>query len=491
MNWFRRLRAQTTQPSDVVNRILSINAHSRRSFAAANQDRLTANFLGTDRSINEELVRDLATMRRRARQLAQDNDYSRRFLGMVKANVVGPNGITLQARPRREDGSIDKLDASAIETAWADWGKPANCTMNARLSWRDVQRLAIETVARDGEVLVRIIKPRDRLTIGLHVIEADYLDETLNQKATKNRNEIRCGVEISTYGKPIAYFIRTGHPGDGIVQFNGRQYQKIPARQLIHLYITERPGQARGTPWQHTAIRRLNMLGGYEEAELVAARVAASKMGFFTSPDADGYTGSDTDSSGNLISDAEPGLFEQLPDGMNFQTFDPQHPVAAFSDFVRATLRGAASGLGVSYHTLSNDLEGVNYSSIRSGVLEEREHWKVLQTWFSEQFCEPVYQAWLNAIIGTRLLDLPAANQQKFESVVWQPRGWAWVDPLKDVQANAKAVELGVQTRAEIAAGSGRDLDDMLEQLAIEKARMDELGLGLNDELPKGGTDED
>ena len=36
---------------------------------------------------------------------------------MVKANVVGPNGITLQARPRREDGSIDKLDASAIENA--------------------------------------------------------------------------------------------------------------------------------------------------------------------------------------------------------------------------------------------------------------------------------------------------------------------------------------------------------------------------------------
>ena len=41
------------------------------------------------------------------------------------------------------------------------------------------------------------------------------------------------------------------------------------------------------------ALTRLKMLDGYEEAELVAARTAASKMGFFTSPDGDGYSGVD------------------------------------------------------------------------------------------------------------------------------------------------------------------------------------------------------
>jgi capsid protein len=33
------------------------------------------------------------------------------------------------------------------------------------------------------------------------------------------------------------------------------------------------------------------MLNGYLEAEIVGARVGASKMGFFTSPDGDGYVG--------------------------------------------------------------------------------------------------------------------------------------------------------------------------------------------------------
>ncbi len=118
-------------------------------------------------------------------------------------------------------------------------------------------------------------------------------------------------------------------------------------------------------------------------------------MGFYTSPDGDQYTGDDSDSAGNLVSDVEPGSFEQLPAGMGFESFDPQHPTTAFDAFVRAALRGASAGLNVSYHTLANDLERVNFSSIRSGVLEEREQWRVLQGWYVEQFCDRVFRRWL------------------------------------------------------------------------------------------------
>lgn len=475
IKWFRRLT--DTKPNREM-RFISAPSSGRRSFAAADTDRLLATFQGTTLSINEELVRGLAKMRARSRQLANDNDYAKRFLAMVKANVVGPNGIALQAKPRRPDGTIDRFDAQTIETAFKSWGRPENCTMSGRLSWNDVQRLVIESWARDGEVLIQLVKTASNpYGLALHIIEADYLDEQLNQAASTTTPEIRMGIELDSYGRATAYYIRTGHPGENTVTLGAKRYERVPADQIIHLFLTERPGQVRGTPAMHTAIRRLNMLGGYEEAELVAARTAASKMGFFTSPDGEGYIGSDTDANGNLITDAEPGLFEQLPAGMSFQTFDPQHPTSAFSDFVRAALRGAASGLGVSYHSLSNDLENVNFSSIRSGVLEEREHWKVLQTWFAEQLCERVYQAWITSAILTGAVALPPDNLQKFKNVVWQPRGWAWVDPLKDAQANAQAVELGVLTRADIAAATGRDLDDMLEQLAREKARMDELGL--------------
>jgi len=256
----------------------------------------------------------------------------------------------------------------------------------------------------------------------------------------------------------------------------------VPADQMIHMFRVERPGQLRGVPWMHTAIRRLNQLGGYEEAELVAARTAASKMGFYTSPEGDpALIATSGNADEGFFDEAEPGAFSVLPQGYDFKAFDPQHPVSAFADFVRATLRGAAAGLGVSYHGLSNDLENVNFSSIRSGVLEEREQWKVLQAWFAEQLCERVYQAWLVSALATGRLNLPASNIEKFRNVKWQPRGWAWVDPLKDAQANEHAVRLGVLTRAEIAASQGRDLDDILEQLAAEEARMRDLGLNSGD----------
>ena len=60
---------------------------------------------------------------------------------------------------------------------------------------------------------------------------------------------------------------------------------------MLHVFLPERAHQTRGVPMLATAIGALKMLHGYREAELVAARVAASKMGFITSPDGDGYTG--------------------------------------------------------------------------------------------------------------------------------------------------------------------------------------------------------
>jgi capsid protein len=49
-------------------------------------------------------------------------------------------------------------------------------------------------------------------------------------------------------------------------------------------------------------------------------------------------------------------------------------------------LRGAANGAGVSYNALANDLENVNYSSIRAGVQEDQAHWKTLQQFMITRF---------------------------------------------------------------------------------------------------------
>lgn len=236
-----------------------------------------------------------------------------------------------------------------------------------------------------------------------------------------------------------------------------------------------------------SAILRLQHLGRYEEAALVAARVGAAKMGFWTTPDgtADALA-DDKESDGTLITEAEPGTFGVGPPGSQFQTFDPTYPHEQFDKFVKATLRGIASGVGVAYNSLANDLEGVNYSSIRQGVLEERDAWMSLQGWMIDNFHSIIFNDWLRyallsgAIKGVTGVPLPFSKLDKFKNVRWQGRRWQWVDPSKDVEARRMAIEAGLTSRTRVAAEQGEDIDDVIEELRQEQEKAKKAGITMN-----------
>jgi lambda family phage portal protein len=286
------------------------------------------------------------------------------------------------------------------------------------------------------------------------------------------------GIEFNKWNRPIAYHLLTTHPGELFSNRSGQKYQRIPARQIIHAFIMDRPSQSRGVPWMHSAMTRLRMLAGYEEAELVAARVGASKMGFFVSGDGAGYTGAE-DAFGNKIMEADPGTFEQLPSGMDVKMFDPHHPNSSFADFEKSILRGIASGLDISYATLSNDLENVNFSSIRHGSLEDRDSWRCLQTFVIEHFCNRVFESWLLMAMTCGRLGLNIRDFDKYNNPIWRARGWAWVDPLKDSHANEIAIAQKTRTRNQIAADHGNDIEEIFQQIVFEEELARKYGLDL------------
>ena len=457
---------------------------ARRDFAASAFTRLTAGWNSTNTSANVDLFRGLDTLRARSRDLCANNDYGRRFLGMVGANVVGGTGVILQARIYDKPGQPDEGANGAIETAWAKWGARGSCDVTGRLSWRDVQMMVIRAVARDGEVLVRKIIGKSAgngVGYALQVLDIDRLDTRLVRAAEKGVNEIRMGVEINEFGRPLAYWLRPSHPGDlFIAQGEARsEHIRVPADQILHIYMPDRPEQLRGAPWMHAAMTRLKNLGGYEEAAVIAARVGASKMGFFTTPDGDPTPlGEGTDADGVPYTEADPGQFGVLPTGVEFTPFNPDYPHAMYDMFIKACLRGISSGLGVAYHSLANDLEGVNFSSIRAGTLEERDQWISIQQWFIDAFCEPVYADWIGRALamGQVLLangaTLPIEKREKFAAHEWQGRRWQWVDPVKDIEAARLAVKSGVASPQMIAAQAGVDIEDVLSGIASFEARI-------------------
>tara|TARA_R110000824_G_scaffold82382_6_gene206498 strand:- start:4800 stop:6299 length:1500 start_codon:yes stop_codon:yes gene_type:complete len=455
-----------------------------RSFLSGDTDNLFANFGGSSLTADGELFASLEKMRARSRKLCNDSDFARKYLEVVKANVVGHSGIRLSPQSRRNPGGeLDAEDNRVLLDGWKRWGHSSNCTVTRSMGWLEVQSLFVETVARDGECLVRIVSGFDNeFGIALQVLEGDALDVQLNREL-KGGNYISLGVEKNSWGEPVAYYLRSKSRTANSYEFTGGNYERVPASEIVHGFRVQRPGQTRGVPWLNTAIRSLKMLDGWLEAELTGARIAASKMGFLEPEStSDSYVGDDIDPDGTIISEVEPGVIEQLPPGMKFKEFDPKYPNSKVGDFVKVTLRSAAAGLGISYHSLANDLESVNYSSLRAGTLEEREAWKSLQRWLRDTLCDRVYREWLKQSLlrDAFARPLPASKFDKFAEVEWIPRGWTWVDPLKDQKAAELGISLGLTTRTELAASQGRDIKDIFEQLSGENLLSESFGISVD-----------
>ena len=62
----------------MFSRVAPARGAQVRRFQAARIDRLTADWLATTQSINEELRGDLDRLRARARELVNNNDYARK-----------------------------------------------------------------------------------------------------------------------------------------------------------------------------------------------------------------------------------------------------------------------------------------------------------------------------------------------------------------------------------------------------------------------------
>jgi lambda family phage portal protein len=465
---------------------------ARRNYAAAQINRLTEGWTTSNLSANAEIQGGIDNLRARSRQLARDNDYVKKFLSLVATNVVGPTGIGHQARIYDANGTPDAAANKAVERAWQAWCALGVCDVAGRLSLRDLEHVLIKAAARDGEYLVRIIRGNasgNAYGLALQVLDIDRLDTRLNRPGANGQTAIRMGVELNAYGRPIAYHLANRHPGEiyAAAGEQGATHIVIPAADIIHGFISDRPEQVRGVPWAHASMLRLNNLAGYEEAAVVAARVGASKMGFFTkdqgTPEVLEGVADEEDASGQLLTDADPGTFGELPGGVSFQAFNPDYPHAMFAEFVKSHLRGISSGLGVAYHSLANDLEGVSFSSIRSGTLEERDEWMVLQRWFIESFHERLYAEWLRHALGFGLVVFdsgkaaPASVFDKFSAHAFRGRRWQWVDPLRDVQANVEAINNKLKAPQDVANEMGEDYEDVLVSIKAAQDMVAKLGI--------------
>lgn len=439
----------------------------RRGFDAARQNRLTASFQTQLYTLDQLLKLDLKTLKARSRTLSVNNDYARRFVILLKNNVVGPSGFQLQNQAKDLSGKTDSVANTKIEENWADWGKKQNASVSGRQSFLDLCLLWIASIGIDGEFLARRVRGfNNPWKYALQPLETDLLDITLN-KTLGNGNEIRMGIEFDQWDRPLRYYLRKRKSIDS---YYGNDWEVFPASDILHSYLQERPFQSRGVPPLCAAMIAMHNMGAAEEAEIISVRGEAAKMGFLEqAPDSEPYQGNEKDDQGNIIDTLEPGTVELLPRGITFHEYNPTHPNGNYAAFKKEALKSMVSGLWMSYHSFANDLERVNYSSIRQGSLDERDSYKVLQSLMISEFCEPVFTDVLEMSLLTQKIQLPFTKFEKFNKPVFYGRRWGWVDPLKDISAAEKEINLRLKSRTEIIAETGRDFRAVVDQIAEEE----------------------
>ena len=124
-------------------------------------------------------------------------------------------------------------------------------------------------------------------------------------------------VEVNAWDRPVNYHFlnSTDTAASGGYALNGgAKHIIIPAAQIIHHYPIEHAGQTRGFSFLAPAGTRTKMLAAFENAAVIAKRVAASKMGFIIpdpeNPPAAKYSADGEAVDGSTRENIEPGILE-------------------------------------------------------------------------------------------------------------------------------------------------------------------------------------
>lgn len=205
-----------------------------------------------------------------------------------------------------------------------------------------------------------------------------------------------------------------------------------------------------------------------------------------------------TDRAELVLSGIEPGTGQIVPPGKKITFADPPD-LGSYRDFMKVQLRSIAAGVGITYEQLTGDLEGVNYSSIRAGLLEFRRRCEQYQYQsMAFQVLRPIAIRWVQAAVLAGAIRSPknremnararaefakkvqsdfADDPYEFGLVRWVTPGWPWVDPLKDVTASVMEIRSGLASRGTKVSEKGEDVEQIDRDQVADNKRVDELGL--------------
>lgn len=477
-------------------------------------------------SAKEDIEDNIDILRQRSRDAYMGIPTASAALKTLRTNVVA-GGLMPSPQIDAEYLGLSSEEAEALQaqvlrefSLWAD--KPT-CDADRVDNFYKLQQLAFLSYLMNGDAIALLpFREQPGVPYGLRVriIEADRVcspdgyDRLVESDVGGHHvYSIIQGIETDQEGMVVAYWICNRHPHSSLAFQSGtlkwtrvEAYGETGRPNVLHVMNRERAGQRRGVPILAPVLEALKQLGRYTEAEITAAVISAMFTVFIQSDIVqDGRPLGEMLPPELLIDAQDQGSIElgngaivALNPGEKVQFADPKHPNSGYDAFYNAMVREIGSALEIPPEVLEKQFTQ-NFSSARGSLNEFWRTCGMMRDWFSDDFCQPIYEAWFAEAVARGRIHAPGfftdpAVQKAYTECKWNGPSRTALNPAQEVEAAMKRVESGFSTaQEETAQLTGGDWNRNIRQRAIEAKRKKEVD-DISDPQPEpqktSGTEE-
>ena len=459
-----------------------------------------------------------ALLRRRARDLDMGGGIARAAVGTETTTVVGTGLIP---KPAIDYEALGLTEEAAKEwekitkREFAFWAGGKFCDAAEKKNFYQLQSLAFRSMLVSGDVVALLPMfetAGSPYTLHIQLLEADRLatpdsaGESTTQDAAGGR--IIDGVEVERQtGRVVRYYFASRHP---LSESDNAEltYDPVDAYgketgmpNVLHVYVPDRPEQYRGVPMMAPVMEQVKQLERYLNAELSASLISSMFTLFITSDAQDNSNATKLDDSveedeqvdapGNALHMRTGAIYELAP-GQKPEGISPTRNNSAFSTFVDAVCTQIGASVEMPKEILLKAFTK-SYSASRGALTE---YWRKIpraRRDFIADFCQPVYEAFLAEAVALGRIEAPGFFDDPVIRASWCKCNWIGstmqqLDPLKEVSAAAKRIELNLSTQErEAAEFNGSDWGENVAQRRREIAVTAEMGAAAG---AGGATDE-
>ena len=459
-------------------------------------------------SPKEDIEDNLDVLRQRSRDAYMGIPTASAALKTMRTNVVA-GGLMPSPQIDADYLRLTNEQAEALQAQilreFALWADTPVCDADRVDNFYKLQQLAFLSYLMNGDAFALLPmkeQPGQPYSLRVRVIEADRVcspdsyDRLVPCEVKGHRvHSIVQGVETDADGMVIAYGICNQHPLSSLSnQAGALEWTRVEAYgssgrpNVLHVMNRERAGQRRGVPILAPVLEALKQLGRYTEAEITAAVISAMFTVFIQSA---------TVQNGKPIGEALPpeqlidaqdqgtielgnGAIVALNPGETVEFAKPEHPNSGYDAFFNAMVKEIGAALEIPPEVLEKQFTQ-NFSSARGSLNEFWRTCGMQRDWFSDDFCQPVYEAWLAEAVARGRIKAPGffgdpAIRKAYADCKWNGPSRTALNPSQEVEAAIKRVDAGFSTAEEETAQlTGGDYNRNIRKRAIEAARKREV----------------